>query len=113
MSEENKKKASQRFKNYWEKNKHKLIGDNNVSRREEVRAKLRLTSGGSNNGMYGKVGELSSFYGKKHSKESISKISNSRKGKCMGDSNPSKREDVKEKIRQSKIKYWKNKKTNI
>lgn len=28
----------------------------------------------------------------------------------MGDSNPSKREDVKQKIRESKLKYWENKK---
>ena len=108
MSELLKAKVSASKKDYWLHNKHKHLGDNNVSKREDVRAKLRVTSSGINNGMYGKIGELNHFYGKKHNIESLKKMSDSRKGKCLGDENASKRPQVREKIRQKKIEYWQN-----
>jgi hypothetical protein len=109
-SNSHKKILSQSKKEYWKINKEKHIGNNNVSKRKDVREKLSLASSGNKNGMYGRVEDANPFYRKKHSKESIDKISKNRKGKCSGDSNPSKREEVKEKIRLSKIKYWQNKK---
>lgn len=54
--------------------------------------------------------------GKKHSAETIEKIRQKNIGrtnpKLMGENNPAKRDDVREKIRQSKIIYWANKKLN-
>jgi hypothetical protein len=111
LSNNHKNILSESKKSYWINNKYKHIGENNVSKRKDVKEKLKLTSSGINNAMYGMIGNLNPFYGKKHSNESLYKISNSRKGKCIGDSNPSKREEVREKISKSKIEYWKNKKS--
>jgi hypothetical protein len=44
-------------------------GDNNPSKRKEVREKISKKVSGKLNGMYGKVGELNPAYGMKHSKE--------------------------------------------
>ena len=102
LTQENKYILSKSKKKYWENNKHKHLGDNNVSRRKDVREKLSITLSGIKNGMYGKIGELNHFYGKKHNIESLKKMSDSRKGKCLGDENASKRPQVREKIRQKK-----------
>lgn len=48
------------------------------------------TDGGDGGG----VGEGNSFFGKKHTAESKRKISESRRGQCMGEDNPSKRPEV-------------------
>jgi hypothetical protein len=111
LTEKHKNILKQTKKIYWENNKYKHIGDNNVSKRKDVKDKLKISSNGSNNGMYGMIGELNPFFGKQHTKDTKKSISNSRKGKCMGESNPSKRLEVREKIRLKKIEYWKNKKT--
>lgn len=108
MGELEKAKVSALKKEYWLYNKHKHLGDNNVSRREDVRSKLSIALSGVNNAMYGMVGELNHFYGKTHTIESLIKISNNRKGKCIGNANASKRPEVREKIRQKKIEYWQN-----
>jgi len=47
---------------------------------------------------YDRNGERNPMYGKKHTEESKHQISNNRKGKCCGDENPSKRDDVKKKL---------------
>lgn len=46
-------------------------------------------------------GKQSSFYGKKHSKETLQKISKNRKGKLIGNNNPATRKEVKLKISNS------------
>lgn len=46
-----------------------LIGDNNPSKRIDVRKKISEKVGGEKNGMYGRVGELNPAFGMKHSKE--------------------------------------------
>lgn len=43
-------------------------------------------------------GDKNPFFGKKHTKASISKVSASRKGKCLGDSNPMSRQSTRDKI---------------
>jgi len=76
---------------------------------EETRKKISKKSSGENNGMYGnnQYNIWLERYGKqiadKKYKEWKSKISKSQKGKTMS-------EEHKEKIRQARIKYWKNKK---
>lgn len=60
-------------------NGNKIRGDKNPSRRPEVREKLRKTSSGVNNGMYGVVGEKHHRYGKKHNVETRNKIKESLK----------------------------------
>lgn len=52
---------------------------------------------GKDNNMF-QIGEKHPLYGKKHSKETKEKISNANKGKLIGDNNPSKRQEVREKI---------------
>jgi hypothetical protein len=58
---------------------------------------------GTKNHMSGKVGKLNHFFGRKHTPETIKKMSEARKGKCTGDSNPSKRDDVRKKLSDSKM----------
>jgi len=58
---------------------------------------------GSKNHMFKKTGVLNHFYGRKHSPESIAKMSASHKGYLVGDKNPSKRLDVRRKISLSKM----------
>lgn len=48
-------------------------------------------------------GKGNSFFCKKHTIQTKLKISESRKGKCIGDSNPSKRPEVVQKIRETMI----------
>ena len=81
-------------------------------------ASVRMS--GENNPFYGKThstetrqkmsnncpdrsGEKNGMYGRKHSEDSRKKMSESTKGTMMGDNNPSKRPEVREKIRQSKL----------
>jgi hypothetical protein len=53
------------------------MGDLNPSKRPEVREKLRISSTGERNGMYGRTGESNPFYGKTHTKDHIrSKVVN-------------------------------------
>jgi len=52
------------------------------------------------------VGPGNPFYGKKHKKESIEKISNNRKNKTVGDKNPMSNPVWKEKARINLIKKW-------
>lgn len=47
-----------------------------------------ITEGGDGVCGFGLKGELNPMYGKKHSKDTLSKISQSRKGKCVGEDNP-------------------------
>lgn len=56
-------------------NGDKIRGDKNPSKRPEVRARLRETSGGKNNGMYGVRGEKHPRFGKKATEEERKKIS--------------------------------------
>jgi hypothetical protein len=68
---------------------------------------------GERNGMYGKgyklVGEKNGMYNKTHTEEARKAMSDSRAGKpnphVQGDKNPSKREEVREKIRESKKRF--------
>lgn len=60
-------------------NGDKIRGDKNPSKRPEVREKLRKTSGGENNAMFGITGELHPRYGKKHTEETRDKIKNALK----------------------------------
>lgn len=57
-----------------------------------------LNNTGENNGMYGKTGDKSPRYGKSHTEETKKKIGIGNKGKLVGDKNPSKRLDVREKL---------------
>lgn len=54
------------------------------------------------------VGEGNPFYGKKHKKSSINKISNSRKGKGLGTNNSMSNPLWKEKAKKNLIKKWKS-----
>lgn len=47
----------------------KMMGDNNPSKRIEVRKKISEKVSGAKNGMYGRKGKLNPFFGKKHTKE--------------------------------------------
>lgn len=62
-------------------NGNKISGDNNPSKRLEVREKLSKATSGKNNPMYGKKGKLSHRYGTKHSEETRNKIKESLKNK--------------------------------
>lgn len=62
-------------------------GGNNAMCSEETKLKLSIANSGKNNPNYGKRGKETSMYGKKHSKETIKKMSASKKGKdnnCTG-----------------------------
>ncbi|GJQ43785.1 MAG: hypothetical protein JETCAE03_32830 [Ignavibacteriaceae bacterium] len=48
-----------------------------------------------------RIGSKNSFYGKKHSQETLQKMSKNRKGKLVGNDNPAKRKEVKLKISNS------------
>lgn len=50
-----------------------LKGDNNPSKREDVKKLISIKNTGKLNGMYGKVRELNPFFGKTHSKEFLRK----------------------------------------
>ncbi|XWX34417.1 homing endonuclease [Staphylococcus phage PG-2021_5] len=62
-------------------NGYKISGNNNPSKRPEVREKLSKATSGKNNPMYGKKGKLSHRYGTKHSEETKNKIKESLKNK--------------------------------
>lgn len=67
------------IKNPNYKNGEKIMGDLNPSKRPDVREKLKKTSSGKNNGMYGVRGENHPRYNTTHSEESRKKISDSLK----------------------------------
>lgn len=48
---------------------YKLYGEDNPSKRPEVRLKISKKTSGKANGMYGKSGDKNPFFGKKHSPE--------------------------------------------
>lgn len=58
-------------------------GENNPSKRIDVRKKISEKVSGEKNGMYGKVGSLNPFYGKTHSKEFIRKMQLSYSSKIL------------------------------
>jgi putative endonuclease segB len=62
-------------------NGSKMSGDNNPSKRPEVREKLSKANSGKNNSMYGKKGKLSHRYGTKHSERTKDRIRESLKNK--------------------------------
>ena len=53
-------------------------------------------------------GEGNSFYGKKHTEKSKSKISESRKGKGMGENNAMANEETRKKLNKILLKKWEN-----
>lgn len=62
-------------------------GGNNAMCSDETKLILSIANRGKNNPNYGKRGEETSMYGKKHSKETIKRMSASKKGKdnnCTG-----------------------------
>ena len=61
---------------------------------------------GKNNPMYGVLGENHHRFGTHHTNDTKDKISKVNKGKLSGDKNPSKRQEVKDKISKS----WGNRK---
>lgn len=87
-------------------------GDENPSKKPEVREKISKAQKGEKNHIFGKtisvevkkkmsdakIGEKNSMYGKITSEEVRNKISNSRKGKNTGDNNASKRPEVRKKM---------------
>lgn len=60
-----------------------------------------IPNNGINKGWFKKGSQVN--LDRKCSEKTIEKIKEHRKGKCMGDENPSKRPEVREKIRQSKL----------
>jgi len=58
---------------------------------KESKEKIRISMSGEKNPNYGikLLGKDNPFYGKEHSKESIKKISKAKKGKLLGEKNPS------------------------
>ena len=68
---------------------HKILHSNNqldtAKRLNSLKNKGRLI--GSKNGMYGRVGELNPFFGKKHSEETIKRISDNHIGVNLGAEN--------------------------
>ena len=67
-----KERTGEKNPNYG--NGEKIKGDNNPSKRKEVRERLSKTSSGKNNAMYGVRRERHPMYGKKHSEETKQKI---------------------------------------
>ncbi len=55
--------------------------------KEKISISCKGINFGKKNGMFGKFGEENPFYGKKHTKESLLKISENRKGKYCGKEN--------------------------
>lgn len=86
----------------WDNFQHEIIAENltedEAKNFEKVLiSKLRsnerdfgynITKGGDGVCGFGLHGELNPMYGKKHSEETLKKISQSRKGKCVGEDNP-------------------------
>ncbi|CAI6329894.1 NUMOD3 domain-containing DNA-binding protein [Bacillus subtilis] len=78
-----------RINNTGEKNPNygngeKISGDKNPSKRKDVRKKLKVLLSGVNNPMYGRRRDLHPLYGKRHSEETINKISEA----LSGENNP-------------------------
>jgi hypothetical protein len=69
---------------------HKILHANNqldtARRLNSLKNKGRLI--GSKNGMYGRVAELNPFFGKKHTEDTIKKISENHIGSNLGNKNP-------------------------
>lgn len=98
LSDEHKEKISNKIKG---KN-HPMYGKKHT---DESKNKIRC----KHLGKTGLVGVNHPMYGKHHSIKSKLKISKSLKGKMVGDKNPSKRQDVRNKMRLSRINDLKSK----
>lgn len=92
LTDEQKTKISEKLKG---KN-HPLYGKKHS---EETKNKIKT----SHLGKRGLSGKSHPMYGKKHLIESRCKISKALKGKFVGDKNPAKREDVRNKLRSKRI----------
>ncbi len=93
-------------------------------RSKETKEKIRLSKTGHKNPMYGKKGELSPTFGRKHSLETKEKLSEIARGKFFGKDNPNygKRdegsiwfgrrhsEETKIKMKEARQLWWKNRK---
>lgn len=102
LSAEHKEKISNKIKG---KN-HPMYGKKHT---EESKNKIRH----KHLGKIGLVGINHPMYGKHHNIKSKLKISRSLKGKLIGDKNPAKRQDVRNKMRLSRINDLKSKYGNI
>jgi hypothetical protein len=60
---------SKKYAELREYQSNKWSGDNNPSKRKDVREKISKAVSGECNGMYGKTGDSNPFYGKTHSEE--------------------------------------------
>lgn len=97
------------------------MGDKNPSKRPEVIAKIlksrkwyKHTDETKRKMSIAQKGRTyEEIFGKKRAKQIKNKIRKSLKGKLAGDKNPSKRPEVKRKIRESMIKYIKKNRGNI
>lgn len=83
------------------RNGKKISGDLNPSKRIEVRNKLKISSSGTRNGMFGVTGKNHPRYGKKLTKEERIKISNSLKGEKHPNFGKHHSEDTKLKMSQT------------
>lgn len=86
----------------WDNFQHEIIAENLTEyeaknfekvligklRSNERQYGYNITKGGDGVCGFGLFGEQNPMYGKKHSKETLEKISISRKGKCVGENNP-------------------------
>lgn len=78
--------------------KHPMYGKHHT---EDTKKKISKANSGDNAPCMGRVGKLHPFFGKRHTEDTKKKISLANSGKRMGESNPTRREEVRDKIRLS------------